>query len=98
MAPVETVRRCGLQNACSRVPARPGGAGVWDVNAVAAEDDVAFSEFYAGQFSRIASITTVIMRSRASGVEVAQDAFVQLYLHWKKVCHYDAPEAWVRRV
>jgi RNA polymerase sigma factor (sigma-70 family) len=79
---------------------RPGSAvpGVWDVNAVTAEDDAAFSEFYAGQFSRIASITTVIMKSRASGVEIAQDAFVQLYVHWKKVCHYDAPEAWVRRV
>jgi RNA polymerase sigma factor (sigma-70 family) len=71
---------------------------MWDVNAVPTEDDIAFSEFYAGQFSRIASITTVIMRSRASGVEVAQDAFVQLYVHWRKVRHYDAPEAWVRRV
>lgn len=68
------------------------------MNGVATEDDAAFSEFYAGHFSRIASITTVIMRNRASGVEVAQDAFVQLYLRWKKVRHYDAPEAWVRRV
>ncbi|HEY7043118.1 MAG TPA: sigma-70 family RNA polymerase sigma factor [Nocardioidaceae bacterium] len=65
---------------------------------VAAGDDAAFSELYAATFARIAAITTVIMQDRASGVEIAQDAFVQLYVHWKKVGHYDAPEAWVRRV
>ena len=75
----------------------PSGV-VSGVASVAAYDDAAFSEFYAGHFSRIASITTVIMRDRSSGAEIAQDAFVQLYLHWKRVRHYDAPEAWVRRV
>ena len=70
---------------------------MWNVNAEAG-DDAAFSELYAASFARIASITTVIMQSRAPGVEIAQDAFVQLYVHWKKVRHYDAPEAWVRRV
>lgn len=68
------------------------------VRVEAQDDDLAFSEFYSGHFSRVASITTVIMRSRAAGVEIAQDAFVQLYVYWKRVRHYDAPEAWVRRV
>lgn len=71
---------------------------MWDARAGAQDDELAFSEFYVGCFSSVASITTVIMRSRATGLEIAQDAFVQLYVHWKRVRHYDAPEAWVRRV
>jgi DNA-directed RNA polymerase specialized sigma24 family protein len=38
------------------------------------------------------------MRNRATGLEIAQDAFVQLYAHWKSVRHYEVPAAWVRRV
>ena len=68
------------------------------MSSVPPDDDDAFAEFYVGQFARIASITTVIMRSRTLGADIAQDAFVQLYAHWAKVRHYDSPEAWVRRV
>ena len=36
--------------------------------------------------------------TRQRAEDITQDAFVQLYRHWKKVSLYEWPEAWVRRV
>ena len=40
----------------------------------------------------------MIVGTRATAEDVTQDAFVQLYVHWRKVSRYESPEGWVHRV
>jgi RNA polymerase sigma factor (sigma-70 family) len=40
----------------------------------------------------------LILRDRGRAEDIAQEAFMQLYTHWRKVSGYQRPEAWVRRV
>jgi RNA polymerase sigma-70 factor (ECF subfamily) len=40
----------------------------------------------------------LILRDRGRAEEIAQEAFMQLYTHWRKVSRYERPEAWVRRI
>lgn len=39
-----------------------------------------------------------MLRDHARAEEIAQDAFVQVLVHWPKVSRYERPDAWVRRV
>jgi RNA polymerase sigma factor (sigma-70 family) len=40
----------------------------------------------------------LIVHDRAAAEDIAQDAYIQLLLHWDKVSTYEQPAAWVRRV
>jgi RNA polymerase sigma-70 factor (ECF subfamily) len=40
----------------------------------------------------------LIVHDKEMAEDLAQDAFVQLFIHWRKVSSYDRPGAWVRRV
>jgi RNA polymerase sigma factor (sigma-70 family) len=76
----------------------------WPVGAVArpdawgAEDEAAYAAFYVLTFPRVFPTVHLILRDWAAAEDVTQDAFVQLYVHWRKVSEYESPEAWVRRV
>jgi RNA polymerase sigma factor (sigma-70 family) len=61
-----------------------------------AEDE--YSWFYRGEYQPVVRTVFLITRDRQRAEDIAQDAFVQLYAHWKKVSSYERPEAWVRRV
>lgn len=67
--------------------------GAWS-----AEDEAAYAAFYLGSFARVTRTTYLVVRDWAAAEDVTQDAFVQLYVHWRKVSRYDQPEAWVRCV
>jgi RNA polymerase sigma factor (sigma-70 family) len=75
----------------------PGGA-VPRPDASSSEDEAAYAAFYRLTFPRILPTVYLILRDRAAAEDVTQDAFVQLYVHWRKVSQYEMPEAWVRRV
>lgn len=38
------------------------------------------------------------VRDQGHAEELSQEAFIQLFKHWKKVSTYERPQAWVRRV
>ena len=61
-----------------------------------AEDE--YSWFYRGEYQSVVRTVFLITHDRQRAEDIAQDAFVQLYAHWKKVSSYERPEAWVRRV
>jgi RNA polymerase sigma factor (sigma-70 family) len=63
-----------------------------------AADEAAYAAFYLLTFPRVTATVYLILRDWAAAEDVTQDAFVQLYVHWHKVSHYEVPEAWVRRV
>ena len=60
--------------------------------------DDAYAAFFRAEYRSVLRTAFVIVRDRQRAEDVAQDAFVQLYQHWKKVSRYERPEAWVRRV
>ena len=60
--------------------------------------DEEFRWLFATEYQSVVRTTYLVLRDHARAEEIAQDAFVQLLRHWKKVRDYDSPPAWVRRV
>jgi RNA polymerase sigma factor (sigma-70 family) len=57
-----------------------------------------FDALFAAQFAHVTHTVFFILRDRARAEEIAQDAFLRLLQHWRKVSRYDRPDLWVRRV
>jgi DNA-directed RNA polymerase specialized sigma24 family protein len=60
--------------------------------------DPGFEELFAREFPAVMRTVYLIVRDHGRAEDIAQDAFVQLLRHWRKVAKYDRPGAWVRRV
>jgi RNA polymerase sigma-70 factor (ECF subfamily) len=77
----------------------PGRGALMGVRTSAAsDDDAAFARFFRDQFAAVTRAVYLICHDRQVAEDVAQDAFTQLHVHWRKVSGYERPEAWVRRV
>ncbi len=63
-----------------------------------AEASLDYTTFFLREFAPVVRTVTLMLREEARAEEIAQDAFVQLYLGWEKVSRYERPDAWVRRV
>ena len=61
-----------------------------------AESD--FADFYAATWPRTLACTYALTGDRGAAEEIAQEAYVKAWSHWRKVSHYDQPAAWVRQV
>ncbi len=57
-----------------------------------------YSVFFGREFPRVVRSVYLIIRDSGRAEELSQEAFIQLFRHWKKVSAYERPEAWVRRV
>jgi RNA polymerase sigma-70 factor (ECF subfamily) len=57
-----------------------------------------FSAFYLAEFQEVVRASYLIVHDRQRAEEIAQEAFIQLLTHWRKVSEYQQPAAWVRRV
>jgi RNA polymerase sigma-70 factor, ECF subfamily len=73
--------------------ARPGSVPLRDVN-----DSEAYTWFFRAEYPAVVRTVYLVVRDRATAEDAAQDGFVQLLRHWRKVSRYERPEAWVRRV
>jgi RNA polymerase sigma-70 factor (ECF subfamily) len=62
------------------------------------EVSVDYTAYFQREFAPVVRTVTLMLRDEARAEEIAQDAFVQLFLSWPKVSRYDRPDAWVRRV
>jgi RNA polymerase sigma factor (sigma-70 family) len=54
--------------------------------------------FFSGEYPALVKTLFFIVHNTERAEDIAQDAFMQLLIHWKKVSKYERPEAWVRRV
>jgi RNA polymerase sigma-70 factor (ECF subfamily) len=63
-----------------------------------ADIDDAYGAFFRAEYRSVMRTAYLIVRDPQRAEDVTQDAFVQLYQHWRKVSRYEQPEAWVRRV
>lgn len=62
------------------------------------DEEAEFTAFFRVEFPRVVRTVSLLVGDRAVAEEIAQEAFVSLYDHWRKVSRYERPEAWVRRV
>jgi RNA polymerase sigma-70 factor (sigma-E family) len=57
-----------------------------------------FAWLFRAEYTEVVRTAYLLTQDRGTAEDIAQEAFSQLYSHWKKVSHYDRPDAWVRRV
>jgi RNA polymerase sigma-70 factor (ECF subfamily) len=57
-----------------------------------------FADFYAATWSRTLAVTYALTGDRGVAEELAQEAYVKAWSHWRKVSTYEQPAAWVRQV
>ena len=60
--------------------------------------DGAFDALFRREFAAITRTAYLIVGDREVAREIAQDAFVQVLRHWKKVRVMESPGGWARRV
>ncbi|MEX0984690.1 MAG: sigma-70 family RNA polymerase sigma factor [Actinomycetota bacterium] len=61
-------------------------------------DRDAFEELWTMFFPAVTRTAYLILGDAEEARDVAQDAFVRAFQHWRKVSGLDRPEAWVHRV
>lgn len=57
-----------------------------------------FADFYAATWPRTLAVTYALTGDRSVAEELAQEAYVKAWTHWRTVSRYDQPAAWVRQV
>lgn len=57
-----------------------------------------YTWFFRTEFRAVVQTAYLVLHDRHRAEDVAQEAFIQLLVHWKKVSRYERPDAWVRRV
>jgi RNA polymerase sigma factor (sigma-70 family) len=57
-----------------------------------------FSWFFRGEFEGVVNTAQLVLGDRQEAQDIAQEAFLRLLKHWRKVSRYEHPEAWVRKV
>jgi RNA polymerase sigma-70 factor, ECF subfamily len=62
------------------------------------DDAEAYSWFFRGEYPAVVRAAYLVAGDRGAAEDAAQEAFIQLLRHWRKVSHYEQPDAWVRRV
>lgn len=69
---------------------------VWDRHVRSVDEGYAW--FFSGEYPALVRTLFFIVHDMERAEDLAQDAFTQLLIHWKKVSKYQRPDAWVRRV
>ena len=69
---------------------------------VAASDSAVFREsfdsFYRREVSAVVGLAYALSGSRSGAEDLAQEGFLAAYRQWDRICTFDDPGAWVRRV
>ena len=61
-------------------------------------DEDAYSWFFRSEYPAVVRTAYLVAGDRGTAEDAAQEAFIQLLRHWRKVSRYEQPDAWVRRV
>ena len=68
------------------------------IGGAVSERDAGFTAFFRAEYPAVVRTLYVVVHDRELARDIAQDAFVQLFVRWRRISHYDRPEAWVRRI
>jgi len=64
----------------------------------AAGPDAEFAGFFQAEYPALIRSMYLIVRDEEQARDLAQEAFVLLFSRWRRISHYERPDAWVRRV
>jgi RNA polymerase sigma-70 factor (ECF subfamily) len=68
------------------------------VSVVAPASTTSFDDFYRQQGRAVVGLAYSLTADWALAEEIAQDAFVQAYVRWRRVQDHPRPDLWIRRV
>ena len=60
--------------------------------------DEEYAWFFTGEYPALVRTLFFIVHNTERAEDIAQEAFMQLLVHWRKVSKYERPDAWLRRV
>ncbi len=60
--------------------------------------ELEYAWFFRAEYAQVSRTVFLILHDHGRAEDIAQEAFIQLLSHWRKVSRYERPEAWVRRV
>ena len=55
-----------------------------------------YASFYRAEYSHVVRTSYLVVHDPQRAEDVAQEAFIQLFTHWRKVSRYEQPGAWVK--
>src|SRR6266545_57278 len=67
-------------------------------SSVVNDRDAEFTAFFRSEYPALVRTLYVVVHDRERAQDLAQDAFVQLFARWRRISHYERPDAWLRRV
>jgi RNA polymerase sigma-70 factor (ECF subfamily) len=67
---------------------------------VPAEADAAdtIDMLFRAHYARLVRALTLVSGSREAAADAVQEAFVKAHLDWSRICRYDDPVGWIRRI
>lgn len=68
------------------------------ISRAVSERDEGFTSFFRSEYPSLVRTLYLVVHDRELARDLAQDAFVQLFARWRRISHYERPEAWVRRI
>jgi RNA polymerase sigma factor (sigma-70 family) len=68
------------------------------IDGAVGERDAEFTAFFRAEYPGLVRTLYLVTRDKEQARDVAQEAFIQLFARWRRISHYDRPDAWVRRV
>lgn len=57
-----------------------------------------YTGFVRAEYPQVLRTVELMLADRETALDVTQEAFARLYLHWRKASRYDHPGAYVRRI
>jgi RNA polymerase sigma-70 factor (sigma-E family) len=59
---------------------------------------ISFDQFYRQEYRTAVTMAYGLSGSRTAAEEIAQEAFLAAHRRWSRICDYDEPGLWLRRV
>lgn len=66
--------------------------------AQASDEPADFTTFFRARYAAVARAAYLVVQDSDAAQDVAQEAFVRTFTHWRRIQHYDRPDLWVHRV
>src|SRR5262245_39746280 len=60
--------------------------------------DADFTAFFQESYAPLVRVLFAVVQDREQARDIAQEAFIQLFARWRRISHYERPDAWLRRV
>ena len=57
-----------------------------------------FEDFFVREYARVLAVATALSANRWAAEDLTQEAFLAAHADWERLCSYEHPGAWVRRV